>query len=81
MATNAPEITRADIETKPQHDIVDEADLERAVSGASAASMGLDPKYDAMIQNQERRKKVEKRLKWKLDLRCSLFILIYIMSE
>lgn len=32
-------------------------------------------------ENNERRQAVEKSLKRKLDLRCSIFVLIYIMSE
>lgn len=35
---------------------------------------------DAQTMDPERRKEVEKRLKRKLDLRCSLFVLIYIMN-
>jgi len=34
----------------------------------------------ASAMDPERRKQVEKRLKLKLDLRCSFFVIIYIMN-
>ncbi|PVH97555.1 MFS general substrate transporter [Periconia macrospinosa] len=34
----------------------------------------------ASTMDPERRRQVEKKLKWKLDLRCSYFVLIYIMN-
>lgn len=47
----------------------------------------LPPQYDSSHgpasktqMSPERRRQVEKSLKWKLDLRCSLFVLIYIMN-
>ena len=72
MASNT-----VDLEAKPQTQM---ADIERAPSQHSAASDNIDPKYAVFVQDQERRKKVEKKLKRKLDMRCSLFFFIYIMN-
>lgn len=72
MASNT-----VDIEAKPQTHM---DDIERAPSQHSAASDNIDPKYVVFVQDQERRKKVEKKLKRKLDMRCSLFFFIYIMN-
>lgn len=47
----------------------------------SRESHELDPKFAVFAEDVERRQRIEKKLKRKLDLRCSLFVLIYIMSE
>ncbi|GFZ48539.1 hypothetical protein JCM24511_06287 [Saitozyma sp. JCM 24511] len=39
-----------------------------------------DPKLEMSEESKAHRAKVEKSLKRKLDLRCSLFVLIYILS-
>ncbi|CAI6333197.1 unnamed protein product [Periconia digitata] len=51
-------------------DVKDVAALDEHIKGRGLAST-MDP---------ERRKQVEKKLKRKLDLRCSYFVLIYIMN-
>jgi hypothetical protein len=71
MATTHPEI-----EAKPQDQM---ADIEHAPTRQSEAS-NVDPKYAVFVQDQERRQRVEKKLKRKLDMRCSLFFFIYIMN-
>lgn len=48
---------------------------------ASVFETETDPKLEMSVEKNERRAIVEKSLKRKLDLRCSLFVLIYIMSE
>lgn len=55
---------------------------DRAASLGDQASLhDADPKIEAADAALERRQIVEKSLKRKLDLRCSIFVVIYIMSE
>ena len=72
MTSNHPEI-----EAKPRTEMTD---IERAPSRATDVSDTLDPKYAVFAQDKERRQAVEKKLKRKLDMRCSLFFIIYIMN-
>lgn len=51
------------------------------MSVAGRTSIEADPKAVAPVMHDEHRTAVEKSLKRKLDLRCSIFVLIYIMSE
>ena len=55
-------------------------DIEQAPSRHSTVNDAVDPKYAVYAEDRERRQRVEKKLKRKLDLRCSLFFLIYIMN-
>jgi hypothetical protein len=58
-----------------------EEDKAIAAAHAEAAEHDMDPKLELADETKARRAVVEKRLKRKLDLRCSLFVLIYILSE
>jgi hypothetical protein len=66
---------------------IDETQLKHTTSKDSVAAIKQDAQqYEELFPlaralSPERRKEVEKSLKRKLDLRCSLFVVIYIMSE
>lgn len=55
-------------------------DLDHASTVAPSA-VEADTKVEMGIYDQERRAQVEKSLLRKLDMRCSIFVLIYIMSK
>lgn len=56
-------------------------DDRASIKAPSTMAAEADPKLEMAAVQDERRAVVEKSLKRKLDLRCSLFVLIYIMSE
>jgi hypothetical protein len=56
-------------------------DDRASIKAPSTTAAEADPKLEMAAVQDERRAVVEKSLKRKLDLRCSLFVLIYIMSE
>lgn len=55
---------------------------DEKISAQDAAQVSEHKKAGGLAANMspERRQEVEKKLKRKLDLRCSLFILIYVMN-
>lgn len=66
----------------PSLELLSQMSSDRAASLGDQASLHeADPKIEAADAALERRQVVEKSLKRKLDLRCSIFVIIYIMSE
>ncbi|KAI9633884.1 putative tartrate transporter [Dioszegia hungarica] len=55
-------------------------DDRASIKAPSTMAAEADPKLEMAAVQDERRAVVEKSLKRKLDLRCSLFVLIYIMN-
>lgn len=45
--------------------------------GSAVATSAVSP---SSLADPETRSRIEKKLKWKLDMRCSVFVLIYIMN-
>lgn len=59
---------------------LDNKDKDMALEADTQNLEQVSKSTHARDMHPERRKQVEKSLKWKLDLRCSVFVLMYIMN-
>lgn len=67
-------------ERRPSDDAVTQAKDGTSIMDAHALDTERSNHREHLAVDPDRRAAIEKRLLWKLDLRCSLFVLIYIMN-